>query len=58
MNKNQVDGKISEIKGGIKEIAGKAVGNPTLEVKGKAEKIAGKIQGKIGNLAEDIKNKL
>lgn len=58
MNKNQVDGKISEIKGGIKEIAGKAVGNPTLEVKGKAEKIAGKIQGKIGNLAADIKNKL
>jgi uncharacterized protein YjbJ (UPF0337 family) len=58
MNKNQVDGKISEIKGGIKEITGKAVGNPTLEVKGKVEKIAGKIQGKIGNLAEDIKNKL
>ena len=46
--KDQAEGKFHEVKGTIKEIAGKLSDNPTLEGEGTGEKIAGKIQGKIG----------
>jgi uncharacterized protein YjbJ (UPF0337 family) len=39
-----------KVKGKIKEIAGKLSGNPRLEAKGKGEKIAGKVQRKIGQV--------
>jgi uncharacterized protein YjbJ (UPF0337 family) len=48
--KDQVEGKIHEVKGTIKEIAGKLSDNPKLEGKGTGEKIAGKVQGKIGQV--------
>ena len=35
MNMDQVKGRIEEAKGAIKEVAGKAVGNKELEIKGK-----------------------
>ena len=34
MNKDQVKGRVKVLEGKVKEVAGKAVGNPTLEVKG------------------------
>jgi uncharacterized protein YjbJ (UPF0337 family) len=55
MNKNQINGKVSAIKGQVKELVGKVIGNPTLEVKGKAQKLAGKTQEKIGDITQDIK---
>jgi uncharacterized protein YjbJ (UPF0337 family) len=58
MNKNQINGKVSVIKGQVKELVGKVIGNPTLEVKGKAQKIAGKTQEKIGDITQSIKDKL
>jgi uncharacterized protein YjbJ (UPF0337 family) len=48
--KDQVEGKIHEVKGAIKEIAGKLSDNPKLEGEGTGEKIAGKVQGKIGQV--------
>jgi len=48
--KDQVEGKIHEVKGTIKEIAGKLSDNPKLEGEGTGEKIAGKVQGKIGQV--------
>jgi uncharacterized protein YjbJ (UPF0337 family) len=38
------------VKGKVKEIAGKLSDNPKLEAKGKGEKIAGKVQEKIGQV--------
>ena len=38
------------MKGKVKEIAGKLSDNPKLEGKGKGEKIAGKVQEKIGQV--------
>jgi len=47
---DQVEGKFHEVKGAIKEIAGKLSDNPKLEGEGTGEKIAGKVQGKIGQV--------
>ena len=48
--KDQAEGKFHEVKGSIKEIAGKLSDNPKLEGEGTGEKIAGKVQGKIGQV--------
>jgi uncharacterized protein YjbJ (UPF0337 family) len=48
--KDQVAGKGHEIKGNVKEVAGKITGNPKLENDGTAEKIGGKVQKKIGEV--------
>jgi uncharacterized protein YjbJ (UPF0337 family) len=54
INKDQVQGRIDEATGAIKEVAGKAVGNPSLEVKGNVEKNLGKVQAKVGDVREDL----
>jgi uncharacterized protein YjbJ (UPF0337 family) len=47
-NKDEIKGKGKQIEGAIKDKAGKLVGNPNLEAKGKAERFAGKLQEKSG----------
>ncbi len=46
--KDRVEGAFHEVKGAVRESAGKLSNNPTLEAKGIGEKIAGKVQEKIG----------
>jgi uncharacterized protein YjbJ (UPF0337 family) len=60
-NKDEVKGKLHEVKGQIKKSAGRAVGNERLQAEGGAEKIEGKVQGgygkgkrKFGEAIEDI----
>ena len=48
--KDQAEGTFHELKGKVKEVAGKLSDNPTLEAEGTGEKIAGKIQGKFGQV--------
>jgi len=48
--KDQVEGTFHELKGKAKEVAGKLSDNPKLEAEGTGEKIAGKVQGKIGQV--------
>lgn len=48
--KDQVQGAIHEVKGAAKEIAGILSDNPALENEGTDEKIAGKVQGKLGQI--------
>jgi len=55
MNKDQVKGRVSKTKGEIKEAVGKAVGDKSLEIEGKVQKIAGKSQAAYGDLKSDIK---
>jgi uncharacterized protein YjbJ (UPF0337 family) len=47
-NKTEIKGKGKQIEGAIKDKAGKLIGNPKLEAKGKAERLAGKVQEKVG----------
>jgi len=48
--RDQAEGTLHELKGRAREIAGKVTGNPTLQAKGAGEKIAGKVQVKIGQV--------
>lgn len=56
MNKDQVKGRYEEAKGKVKEVAGKAVGNESLEIKGKIQKDAGKVRAGVGDLKEEAKD--
>ncbi|MDD2310526.1 MAG: CsbD family protein [Desulfuromonadaceae bacterium] len=48
--KDQAEGMLHQVKGTAKEIAGKLTDNPKLEGEGTGEKIAGKVQKKIGQV--------
>ena len=54
--RNQAKGRLHEIKDRIKEEAARAMNSPTLQGDGRGEKIAGKIQNRIGK-AEKILEK-
>jgi uncharacterized protein YjbJ (UPF0337 family) len=56
MNKDQVKGRVEEAKGKIKEVTGRAVGNPNLEDRGTVEKVSGTVQKNYGDLKEDVKD--
>jgi uncharacterized protein YjbJ (UPF0337 family) len=43
---DKAEGKWHKVKGKIKQVAGKAVGNRDLEAEGDAENVDGKVQGK------------
>jgi uncharacterized protein YjbJ (UPF0337 family) len=55
-NKDQVKGRIKEAEGKVKEVAGKLVGNETLEAKGKVQKTLGQAQAKYGDVKQDMKD--
>ena len=42
--------------GKIKEVAGKLVGNESLEAKGKVQKVLGQAQAKFGDVKADVKD--
>ena len=52
INKDQVQGRIEEAQGKVKEVVGKAVGNKDLEVKGNIQKNVGAVQASIGDAKE------
>jgi uncharacterized protein YjbJ (UPF0337 family) len=55
MNKDQVNGRIKEVIGNVKEIAGKITDNRDLEVKGNIQKNIGKAQADFGDLKNNLK---
>ena len=48
--KDNVEGKMHQAKGAVKEAVGKVVGNRDLEAKGKLENLDGKVQEKVGEV--------
>lgn len=55
MNKDQVNGRIKEVIGNVKEVAGKITDNKNLEVKGNIQKNIGKAQADFGDLKNNLK---
>lgn len=49
-NRDIVEGTFHEVKGTVKQVAGKLSDNPKLQLKGTVEKIAGKAQEKLGQV--------
>jgi uncharacterized protein YjbJ (UPF0337 family) len=52
MNKHQDEGLGKQIKGTVKDIAGKVTGDKVLQGEGKIEKTVGKAQKKVGDMQE------
>jgi len=52
--KDQVEGKLHEVKGAIKKKAGKIINSPGLQAEGQIEKTAGKVQQKVGQIEKVI----
>ena len=48
--KDEMQGKLHEAKGKIKEKTGQMTNDPNLEAEGTDEKVAGKIQNKVGQI--------
>jgi len=48
--KDQIRGKLHEVKGTVKEKAGQVTNNPDLEAEGQNEKLRGTVQKKIGQI--------
>lgn len=58
VNKDQVKGVAKEVKGSVKQAAGKATGNRSMEAEGAVEKTAGKVQKGFGDAKEKVKRSL
>ena len=52
--RDNLEGKISQVKGAVKEAVGKAIGDRSMEIEGKVEGIDGKIQEKIGQIEKVV----
>lgn len=48
--RDKAEGTLHEVKGSVKQFAGKLSDNPKLKVEGTVEKTAGKVQEKIGQI--------
>ncbi|EDZ99215.1 CsbD family protein [Burkholderia sp. H160] len=58
MNRNLVEGTAKELKGSVKEAIGKVTGNRAKQAEGAAEKIAGRIQARIGAEADEVRERV
>lgn len=58
MNKDQVDGKASQIKGKVKETWGKLTDNDIMLLDGKRDQFLGKLKEHYGLAKEDAESKL
>ncbi len=54
MDKDRIEGAGHEVKGKIKEVAGKVTGDKKTEAEGTAEKIGGKVQNTVGGIRDKI----
>jgi uncharacterized protein YjbJ (UPF0337 family) len=57
MDKDRVTGSAKQIKGTVKQVVGKIVGDVKLEAEGNADKIEGQVQNAVGGLKDTFKGK-
>jgi uncharacterized protein YjbJ (UPF0337 family) len=57
MDKDRIVGSAKQVKGTVKQVVGKAVGDAKLESEGNADKITGKVQNAVGGLKDTLKGK-
>jgi uncharacterized protein YjbJ (UPF0337 family) len=48
--KDELEGKLHETKGKVKEKVGQVINNRDMETEGQGEKVAGKVQKKVGQV--------
>jgi uncharacterized protein YjbJ (UPF0337 family) len=57
MDKDRIAGSAKQMKGAVKEAAGKVVGDAKLQADGKADKVTGKVQNAVGSVKDALKEK-
>ena len=57
IDKDRVVGSAKQIKGAVKQVVGRAVGDAKLESEGKTDKIEGKVQNTVGGVKDTLKGK-
>ena len=55
MDKDRIKGSIKQVTGGIKEAAGKLLGDNKTQAEGKAEKTEGEIQNAVGSVKDTVR---
>ena len=55
MDRDRTEGAAKKVTGGIKETAGKVLGDSKMEMEGKAEKTEGKVQNAIGGAKDKLR---
>lgn len=58
MHKDEMKGAAKEVKGSVKETAGRATGDRDMQAEGAADKTVGKIQKGLGNMKDAARNAL
>jgi len=56
-DKDRIKGSAKQVKGAVKEVVGKVIGDAKLQSEGKTDKIEGKIQNAVGGLKDALKGK-
>ncbi len=57
IDKDRSEGALTNVKGKIKEAAGKVTGDEKLKAEGKADQLKGKAQNAIGGVKDALKGK-
>jgi uncharacterized protein YjbJ (UPF0337 family) len=57
MDKDRIKGSLLQVKGTVKEIAGKVTGDAKLQADGKSDKVAGKLQNTAGGVKDALRGK-
>jgi uncharacterized protein YjbJ (UPF0337 family) len=57
MDKDRIKGAAEQVKGKVKEQAGKLTGDKKLETEGKIDKAAGKVQNTIGGIKDSLRDR-
>jgi uncharacterized protein YjbJ (UPF0337 family) len=57
VDRDRIKGSAEQIKGAVKEAAGKVLGDKKLETEGQTEKAVGKAQNAIGGLKDTLRGK-
>ena len=55
MNKHQIEGRMDQAKGKVKEVAGKLIRSDKLQVRGLADQAAGRIQATYGDARDAVR---
>ncbi|WAJ29628.1 CsbD family protein [Antarcticirhabdus aurantiaca] len=56
MDKDRIEGARKQVVGSVKEAVGKLTGNERVEAEGAAEKTAGKVQDKVGESKDSLRD--
>ena len=56
MDKDRIQGAAEQVKGKVKEQAGKLTGDQKLQSEGKADKAAGKVQNTLGGMKDSLRD--